>query len=67
MTSIERKRVLAVEFCEITREKRARLDRGTRHIINASLRAGLSVEEIADHTGLSPEEVENYREEDQHG
>lgn len=63
MTSIERKRVLAVEFCEITREKRARLERGTRHIVQASLRAGLSVEEVAAHTGLTPEEVQQYREE----
>lgn len=62
MTSIERKRVLAVEFCEITREKRARLDRGTRHIVQASLRAGLSVAEVSDHTGLTVEEIEAYRE-----
>ncbi|QIK62323.1 hypothetical protein G7068_03210 [Leucobacter viscericola] len=63
MTSIERKRAFAVEFCEMTREKRARLERSTRHIVQASLKAGLSVEEVADHTGLTPEEVEAHREE----
>lgn len=63
MTSIERKRVIAVEFCEITREKRARLERGTRHIIQASLRAGLTVKEVAAHTGLTEEDVHHYREE----
>lgn len=63
MTSIERKRVIAREFCEITREKRARLERGTRHIVQASLRAGLTVADVAAHTGLTPEEVENYRKE----
>ncbi|QAB17508.1 hypothetical protein Leucomu_05845 [Leucobacter muris] len=61
MTTIERKRVRAVESCEITREKRARLERSTRHIVLASLRAGMSVEEVADHTGLTPEEVEKHR------
>lgn len=51
------KRERAIEFCEMTREQRARTDRSTRHVVQAALAAGLTPTEIARHTGLTIEQV----------
>ncbi len=51
----------AREHCELVRTRREQTERVTAHIVAASLRYGLSVAEVAELTGLTPEEVEARR------
>lgn len=47
--------------CELVRTRREQTERVTAHVVAASLRYGLTVAEVAELTGLTPEEVEKHR------
>lgn len=60
-TCANTKRERAIEFCEMTREQRKRTDRSTRAIVTAALAAGLAQIEVAEHAGLTVEQVVTYQ------
>lgn len=62
MEALTSKRERAIEFCEMTREQRERTERSTQSIVRAALAAGLTPLEVAEHAGLTIQQVSTYQE-----